>query len=195
MKGEAPASTITGVPGWESIAEQSYLHRMARILPDGAVIVEIGGEFGMSASIFSHGAPNARIYSIDLRYDGVIGQAHEANLAEANVGANVKRIAANSQLAKTVNAFKKQEKSSISILFIDGDHSYNGALNDLTLWAPLVAVGGKMILHDTAAVTNTAPHDLHFDVSRALAIWYRGQKDNWQAEPSVDTITPLTRIK
>lgn len=195
MIGEAPLSHITYCPGWETKAEQDYLYALAQQLPAAAVIVEIGGEYGMSASIFSKGAPSARIYSIDIRYDGPVGAIHDSNLTDASLGQNVVRIAANSQIQDTVTVFQKRERAAIDLLFIDGDHSFQGALNDLTLWAPLVKPNGFMVLHDTAAETNTMPHMLHYDVSRALAVWYKTNGAQFAAAANVDTIASFQRIK
>lgn len=194
MQGAAPASHITSVPGWETGDEQEYLLDLARSLPADAVILEIGGEFGMSASIFSKGAPSARIYSVDNRFDGEVGQIHAANLAEAGLGANVKRISADSQLAKTVAGFKKIEKAGVDLLFVDGGHDYQSALNDLNLWTPLVKAGGYLVLHDTAGTTNRMPHLMHFDVSRALAMWYKDNGADWAVANNVNTITSFKRL-
>jgi len=56
MIGNAPKSSLTGVPGWETEDEQALLLQMAQAVPDGGQIVEIGGDMGMSASIFCKGA-------------------------------------------------------------------------------------------------------------------------------------------
>ena len=194
MQGTAPLSHITGVPGWGSQDENEYLYSLAQTLPADAVIVEIGGEFGMSASLFSKGSPTARIYSIDNRFDGEVGTMHAANLAEAGLGENVKRIAADSQLAKTVSGFKRIEKGGIDLLFVDGAHDFQGALNDLNLWTPLVKSGGYLVLHDTAGEQNRMPHILHFDVSRALATWYKDNGAEWAAAANVNTITSFRRV-
>jgi predicted O-methyltransferase YrrM len=156
MKGAAPTSHITGVPGWETTQEQEYLFALASKLPENAVILEIGGEFGMSASIFSKAAPTARIYSIDNRYGGEVGEIHSANLQDAGLGQNVQRINADSHDKATLTKFKKQEKT-VDLLFVDGDHSVQGALLDLQMYSPLVKVGGMLILHDTASQTNKLP--------------------------------------
>jgi len=36
----------------------------------------------------------------------------------------------------------------IGLLFIDGDHSYEGAEKDFRLWAPFLIPGGTLIMHD-----------------------------------------------
>lgn len=175
MQGAAYKSHITGVPGWESYDEQELLLRLSHALADKkAVIVEIGGEFGMSASILSKGAPDSSIYSIDITYDTEIGKIHASNLKEAGVGKNVHYIAADSHKSTTLADFTKKEKG-IDLLFLDGDHSYDGALADLVLWSPLVKPGGKLAIHDTvnsALPPPYVPHALHYQVTKAVATWF-----------------------
>jgi predicted O-methyltransferase YrrM len=196
MRGNAPHNQLTGVPSWETVDEMTYLAQVASEVPAGGVILEIGGEFGGSASVFSKFAPECRIYSIDIRFDTEIGEIHKANLAEAGVGSNVTRITANSQIRTTLVQFKKANNvKAVDLLFIDGDHSYEGALNDLNVWSPLVKVGGLIVLHDTASATNKLPHPLHFEVSRALEDWYRGNDGAWEFSKNVDTIASFVRIK
>ena len=195
MNGAAPQSAITLVPGWETPLEQNYLYTLAQGLPEGAIIVEIGGEFGMSASLFSKGAPTAKIYSIDIAFDSPTGEIHKANLAEAKLGENVKRIAADSQLPKTATAFKRMEKAGIDLLFVDGGHTYQNVLNDLALWTPLVKAGGYLVLHDTANPDNKLPHPLHYEVSKALETWLAEHKAEWTQLATVDSITSFRRAE
>jgi predicted O-methyltransferase YrrM len=43
---------------------------------------------------------------------------------------------------------KLVDNPSISLLYIDGDHSYQGASNDIILWSPYLKKGGMIVLHD-----------------------------------------------
>lgn len=40
------------------------------------------------------------------------------------------------------------DDDSLSLLYIDGDHSYEGVLRDLKAWLPKVKTGGVVALHD-----------------------------------------------
>lgn len=197
MEGNAPKSHITGAPGWEHYDEQELLFKLATALADDkeALIVEIGGEFGMSASIFSKAAPKATIYSIDVVFGSETGRIHEANLKEAGVGKNVIRIAADSHDKSTLEQVNKLAKGDeIDLLFIDGDHSYGGALLDLNLWTPLVKVGGKVAIHDNACITNTMPHPLHYQVSQAVAKWISESAGVWAQVEMVYSTLVFQRI-
>jgi hypothetical protein len=51
---------------------------------------------------------------------------------------------------------------SLTLLYIDGDHSYEGVFRDLRLWTPKVKVGGFVALHDflnPSYGVNDAVHD------------------------------------
>lgn len=54
------------------------------------------------------------------------------------------------------------EDNSIGLLYLDGDHSYNGVIRDLTLWYPKVVKGGVIAGHDYLTRhygVNQAVHD------------------------------------
>jgi hypothetical protein len=38
----------------------------------------------------------------------------------------------------------------LAALFVDGDHSYAGVVQDLTHWLPKLDVGGVLLMHDTS---------------------------------------------
>ena len=40
-------------------------------------------------------------------------------------------------------------KEELSFLMIDGDHSYEGVMKDITLWSGFIKVGGFMAFHDS----------------------------------------------
>lgn len=58
----------------------------------------------------------------------------------------------------TLKKVKEQLKNNrIDILFIDGDHSYNGVKKDFEMYSPLVKDNGIIAFHDI--VENTTPKD------------------------------------
>ncbi len=55
------------------------------------------------------------------------------------------------ELLRTTSAGAAEDWSrSIDLLFIDGDHSYEGVKNDWNLFHPFVRPGGVVLFHDTA---------------------------------------------
>ncbi len=187
MHGDAPRSPITGVPGWESQAEQALLVQLAAGIPEHGLIIEIGGEFGMSASLFCHAAPaSAEIITIDL-FPGVLLEQHRANLVEAGYADRSAQVVGDSR------HYKLAKKTKIDLLFVDGDHSYGGVKADITHFAPHIAVGGVLVFHDAAPPTNPLPHWSHYDVQRAIDEWH--DSTHWEELSSVDSVRAFRRLK
>lgn len=197
----APRSYLTGVPGWETPAEQDLLVRLARTVPEQGVIVELGAEYGMSASLFAHGArQTVKIVSIDL-FPGDLLMGHRSNLAKAGIQGRTRQVQMNSHGPNInmfdvwVRAFQEEPKQppKIDLLFIDADHSYAGCKADIETWMPHVHIGGRVAFHDTAAPTNPLPHPLHHEVSRAIADWLAAEGNHWQLIEQVDSIQVYER--
>lgn len=166
IKGDAPRSPYTQIPGWETPVEQGVLI-MAACAVHGETkgkkfrsptIVEIGSENGMSASIFATFAPSAAIYCIEVN-------------EQANFMHNLQVLGLDKNIVPVYGDSKKinwQHGQIIDLLFIDGDHSFDGALADLRNFAPFVSQSGWLLLHDCACATNRQPHEQHYTVSAAL---------------------------
>lgn len=197
MIGDAPLSHLTGVPGWESPDEQNLLSELAAAVPENGVIVEIGAEYGMSASIFDQAAPvGVTILSVEI----APLKEWRHNLIAYNPAARPVMVEGNSQgLGKRWHEIADAHdcKVEIDLLFIDGDHSYGGALADLELWTPHMAIGGRLAVHDCACMTNHNPHPSHYDVTRALAIWQHRPSSNGYAptHQMVDSIIVFERAE
>jgi hypothetical protein len=58
------------------------------------------------------------------------------------VGTNVELLVGDSQTTKY------SQIGGIDLLFVDGDHSYEGCLRDLENWWPHVVPNGHVVLHD-----------------------------------------------
>lgn len=190
MIGDAPRSAITGVPGWETPDEQHWLFEYAANVPYTGFIVEIGAEYGMSASLFCKGAkPSVSITSVDL-FPGDMLDKHLANLKEAGFAGRTKQVKGSSQQALTV---EKVMVPTIDLLFIDGDHSYSGVVKDIALWTPLVKPGGVVAFHDCACATNRNPHLSHFEVTKAVSEWYVENGKEWTLEMMADSLMIFRR--
>ncbi len=187
MQGNAPKSALTDVPGWETADEQSYLLQLAQAVPDDGQIVEIGGEYGMSASLFCKGAqPGVKVTTVDL-FPGDLLTAHRANLAEAGFAGRSEQIQADSTTYPW-------DGGPLDLLFIDGAHDLVSVRAD-TAWIKAVKVGGIVAFHDCACATNRLPHISHFEVTQAVSEWFWSTRGKWKALASVDTIMAFERVK
>ncbi|VTZ51655.1 conserved hypothetical protein [Methylocella tundrae] len=131
---------------------QRFIERVAAIKPK--TVVEIGTARGGSLFLLSCVSdPNARLVSIDLPA-GLYGGGYPAWK-----GFIFRRFVGRSQTLhlirgdshkeatfdKTVNALND---SPVDVLFIDGDHSYEGVKKDYLRYRTLVRPGGLIVFHD-----------------------------------------------
>lgn len=119
--------------------EMEYLFVVARRARRG--IIETGRYNGGSCFLMACAAPDVPIYSIDLapKDDDLLRQ----KFAEHGVGAKVDLIVGDSQNRKY------PQIGEVDVLFIDGDHSYVGCMNDMRNWYSHLAVNGHLVLHDS----------------------------------------------
>jgi MMP 1-O-methyltransferase len=147
------------IQGWLSEGEATHLYHFAKKVPAGGTILEIGCWKGKSTFCLAKGAPQAQVISIDpfnaagesdslVEYAEKKGELslleqYQANLERLGVAQNVKALVGYS--SAFVNEFEDQ---SLDLLFIDGDHSREGAEFDFTHFGNKVKIGGYIIFHD-----------------------------------------------
>jgi cephalosporin hydroxylase len=108
--------------------------------------VEIGCFAGGSACLMLQ-RPNTQVISIDLG-SPIPPETVYNNVKKLNKFNNqYDYLKGNSQTYEMVDNLKKII-SEIDILFIDGDHSYQGAMNDFLLYEGLVKSGGYIVFDD-----------------------------------------------
>jgi cephalosporin hydroxylase len=136
------------------IAEQTFHHHY-HILYDivtsyedtqQLTYVEIGCYAGGSACLVLQ-RPNTQVVSIDLG-DPISPEVVKENVTKLNVHNNsYTYLQGNSQDTEMVERLSK-EVSGIDVLFIDGDHSYQGVINDFLLYKDLVNTRGYIVFDD-----------------------------------------------
>jgi predicted O-methyltransferase YrrM len=118
--------------------EGEYLFNLAKRAKRG--ILETGRFHGGSCFLMSCSNGAIPIYSIDI--DPKDDDLLRGFFRTYGVGENVELIVGDSQ--KT----KYNQIEGYDILWIDGDHSYEGCTNDLENWYDGLEVGGHILLHD-----------------------------------------------
>lgn len=103
-------------------------------LQDGSTIVEVGSAFGGSAYIFTEAAPTSSLYCIDV--------------ADTLDDSSVSRSVLFFFRGTSSDFFEKHATLEIDLLFIDGDHYFDGVLLDFFALAPLVKENGLILFHD-----------------------------------------------
>ena len=180
-------SSWTPVRGWESPAEQGLLSALATTVPLDGSIVEIGSEHGMSASIWVQYSKAAMITCIEINPKSEFLK----NLRDAEI--STKRIDWLLGSSQDVAIPTYLLERGTDLLFIDGDHSYDGAKADLDRWSQHVNQNGIILVHDCACSTNKQPHEQHYAVYSAVQN-FLAESGEWRVAFSVDTTMVLVRI-
>lgn len=108
--------------------------------------VEIGCYAGGSVCLVSQ-RKNTNLISIDLGHP-IPQEVTLRNLNKFNINDNkFNYIKGDSKKLETLSELKKLI-NEIDVLFIDGDHSFNGVISDFEIYSPLVKSGGYIIFDD-----------------------------------------------
>ncbi len=153
--------TINGIYG-NSVDEEDIHRDLIKQCSVGGV--EIGILYGHTTRILCEGNPNIPIYGIDP----IIPDS-----MNANVLGDRKRIQANMANCNNFTFYNDYSFNVIrhfhkpfDYLFIDADHRYEFVKQDFDDWYPKLALGGYLLLHDSAA-NRGGPH--HWEGPSRLA--------------------------
>jgi len=135
------------------------LYSIARKLPIGSIVVEIGSWQGKSTYCLSKGLKSGKLYAIDpfnkdagadvetqKDYNNKVTQnslltSFEKNMIDLKVFQKI--------IVKNGYSYNFHDDfDEIDFLFIDGDHSIDGCKLDYNLYAHKIKKGGYIALHD-----------------------------------------------
>lgn len=143
-------------------AQQKWteLHSLMMFLTgrDIKKVLEIGVYQGGTMMAWTYMAqPNAYLLGVDLP-SGPFGGGFDVAQAKkikslAKLGQTIELMPADSQNPRIVEVIRRQ--GPFDFIFIDGDHSYEGAKQDYENYFPMLAEGGVMAFHDIVEHTNT----------------------------------------
>lgn len=196
MIGEGIVSKQTGVPGWHTDQEAEKLIELAaRYVPDSGIVVELGGEYGKSASEFGYalkGKQNIRIFTVDLFPDdhpiaknhGGLLAVWRTNLAET--GLSDHHLLFLPMRGKSYDIGAKWTEGAIDLLFIDAAHDYLSVKSDIASWVQFVKPGGVVIFHDYWKNPNS--HPVHLEVKKAVDEWQYEADQKWERHDAPDSL-------
>lgn len=134
--------------------ERIELFELAR-RPGIRTIVEIGSYLGASAVAFGaglHSAANAsaRVYCVDTWNNDAMTEGQRETMGEflANTAHYRDRIVPVRGWSTAVARDIGRQIEQVDILFIDGDHSYEGCLADWDAYKHLLAPRATVVFHD-----------------------------------------------
>lgn len=135
------------LPGWQDLADSLKLYETAYY--NGAIILEIGVYGGRSAVVelrgalrakAEHGGPRPQYYGVDL--DPAAIPRSRQTLQAAGLDDYCLLYLG------TLGSFHREIPITPTMVFVDGDHSYEGAKRDLAALARFLAPGTPVVCHD-----------------------------------------------
>jgi len=134
------------VPGLLERREAETLYVLARRAASLGDIVEIGSYRGRSTAFLARAIADSgastRILAIDPHLEGT-----ETDF-RANVAAPIAKSVVDVRVAYSHDV-APDVPGPLGVLWIDGDHSYDGVREDFEDWFPKLATGGWIAFHDT----------------------------------------------
>ena len=162
---EALRNLFNLTAGMLAFDEAALLYTLAKSVSHGC-IVEIGSYRGLSTLFLAHGSLDGAcvpVYAVDPHRDfhGVLGGVFGPGDRTAFFQAMLKGEC--SQIVSLINLSCEQFTDSwtlpVSLLWIDGDHSYIGVRRDFECWLPHVEHDAVIVFHD-AIDTSLGPRKL-----------------------------------
>lgn len=151
--------------GMINFAEALLLYRMARSVQSGC-IVEVGSYRGRSTVFLGRGSLDGhqpRIYAIDPHDEyvgvlgGIFGPKDRTAFYKAMIATGCSEIVSLINISSEM--FASRWGKAVSLLWIDGDHSYEGVRRDFDCWLPHLSVDA-IIAFDDVSNPNLGPRKL-----------------------------------
>ena len=163
--------------------ERSLLHGLAEYVAetfDNPTIVNIGVSWGASVHCLHAGAPDARLVAIDIDLETrpVQGLEHLEGVKFVEDKSCPRGL---------------QFRNDVHLLFIDGDHSYNGVKDDINGWLGHIPLKGIIAFHDFEASVKDARRLA--GVRQAVQDWYKRTDGKWPMRWSAGSIVAFQRVK
>lgn len=131
--------TEIGLDGWIDVSEGEVLKEEIKKLKSGQVYLEIGVAYGKSLATMCYYAEQG----VDINgIDRLNWAQRDQNIGKLEIENTANFIEGDSQ-QEALSWMKP-----IDLLFIDGDHTYEGVMRDLLSWVPHVKSGGTVMMHD-----------------------------------------------
>ncbi len=162
------------IPGWTRGREAVELLRQCYLMRHGAVTVEVGCFLG-SATVLLAGARKLKgsghVHCIDP-FDAsgdAFSVPHYTRIAsdsQASLRQRFEAHIAGADLAPYVTVHQGTAESvgarwnhPVDLLFLDGDHSPEGARSAFDIWTPFLRTGGLIALHNSTHEKTEPGHD------------------------------------
>jgi predicted O-methyltransferase YrrM len=127
-----------------------------------SAIVEIGVWHGVTTGVLRQAmAPDGSLWAVDPFPAGRLGISLQQPIARSEVrrcrNGHVRWIRTSGEDAADI--YRREALTPVDLIFIDGDHSYDGLERDWRAWSPLVGPGGVVALHDSRSTPDRSIDD------------------------------------
>jgi predicted O-methyltransferase YrrM len=146
-----PPRGIASLPGYLHPLEGRFLHWLGSKVPANGLALEVGSFKGKSASFIASGlGPTARLACVDTwRNDAMPYDSQCDVMSEFLRNTDNYRDLIETHRGTSAEVAEKWSRT-LDVLFIDGDHSYQGCSTDMKAWMPFVRQGGWVAFHDSS---------------------------------------------
>lgn len=164
------AKTLQKAFGYLYPAELPALKALVISLPETPTVLNIGAGAGTSGKAFLESRPDLHLTTIDIQQeDSPLGSLFsEQKVLEGHFYSYQHICGDSKEIARSwIN-------EPFDMIFIDGDHTYEGCKGDIVLWLPHIKSGGIIAVHDyrkdllTHKLDGPNPKRLLPDVDRAV---------------------------
>ena len=171
--------------------EAALLYRLARRMPEGAAVAEIGRFKGGSTLLLASALPKgAELWSYDLHV------ALRADLSgpqlDSELAAALERYGLRDRVHLVVGDSRVVEPPprACALVFVDGDHTYEGARADYERWRRFVAPGGHLLFHDAV---DAGGYGNHYPGIARLVDEIERDDETLERRPDAGSIAHFTR--
>lgn len=135
--------------GYLTHNEIYFLERLAKSLPADPTIINIGAGGGTSGLTFRMARPEAQLYTLDIQfgsspYGCIEGEIEMIKSNQLYDEAYYHWIVGDSK----DTGMKWDANKKVNMVFVDGNHSLEGASGDITIWLNNLVPGGIIAIHD-----------------------------------------------
>lgn len=136
------------IPTYTTANELFVLYDLASGLKEQSNVLEIGSYIGASSIMIAKGLKKgSKLYCVDTWQNDAMTEGNWDTFTEfkkntKSVESKIICVRSNSNEASNV------VNEELDMIFIDGDHSYDGVKNDFDCWFHKLKTGGIIVFHD-----------------------------------------------
>lgn len=171
--------------------EAALLYRLARRVPPEAAVAEIGRfKGGTTLMLASALPPGAELWSYDLHV------ALRADLSGPQLDSELEAALSRYGLTERVHLVVGDSRTAeppprpCALIFVDGDHTYEGARADYERWREFLAPGGDLLFHDAVDVGGYGNH--YPGIARLVSELERAD-ESLERQPNAGSIAHFSR--